>query len=56
VTRAGLRDFIGKPYFISQGKVQSIIGRELAHLSPQEYCVGLVLCISAGVVLLRGKN
>ena len=45
---SGLTDWLSK--------VQTIIGRELAHLSPQEYCVGLVLCISAGVVLLRGKN
>ncbi len=37
-------------------QVGNIIGRELSHMSPREYSIGLVLCICVGFVLLRGRN
>ena len=37
-------------------KVQSIVGRELSHLSQQEYWIGLVFCISIGFVLMRARS
>lgn len=38
------------------GQIESIITFRMNHMSPQDYCVMLVLCISIGYVLLRGRS
>ena len=37
-------------------QIQKILIHKMDHLSPQDYCIMLVLCISIGFVLLRGKS
>lgn len=36
-------------------QVQNIVTQQFSHLSPDEYCIGLVFCICIGFVLLRGR-
>lgn len=35
---------------------QHLIEQKFNTMSPQDYCIMLVFCISIGFVLLRGKN
>lgn len=35
-------------------QVRSIVFNRLSHLNPEEYGIGLVLCICIGYMLLRG--
>jgi len=37
-------------------QVQNIVFNKMHHLSPQDYCVMLVLAISIGYCLLKGQN
>lgn len=37
-------------------QVRTIIFRQVSHMSPQEYCIWLTLCICVGFVMLRGKS
>ncbi|GEM_PF-1056859 len=37
-------------------QVQQIVFNKMHHLSPQDYCIMLVLAISVGYCLLKGQN
>ena len=37
-------------------QIQYLIEHKFNTMTPQDYCIMLVLCISIGFVLLRGKN
>jgi hypothetical protein len=37
-------------------QIQHLIEHKFNTMSPQDYCIMLVLCISIGFVLLRGKS
>ena len=37
-------------------QVLSIIFRQMTHMQPTQYLIGLVFCICLGYVLLRGRN
>jgi len=37
-------------------QIERLVEHRFNTMSPQDYCIMLVFCISIGFVLLRGKN
>ena len=46
--------FTGMQLWLVQ--IRSILMHRFNHLTPHEYCMMLLLCITLGVFLLRGKS
>lgn len=38
------------------GQIQNLIEHKFHTMSPHDYCIMLVFCISVGFMLLRGKS
>ncbi|MEO2034228.1 MAG: hypothetical protein ABGZ35_19300 [Planctomycetaceae bacterium] len=37
-------------------QILSIVGNQMTNMQPEQYMIGLAICISLGYVLLRGRN
>jgi hypothetical protein len=37
-------------------QIQRIMVHKMNHITPQDYCIGLVLAIAIGYCLLKGQN